>query len=75
VTPSERAEARLAHACWVGFAKTGRPVCADGQDWPAYTPASDKLLEFADPAGVRVHFRKAQLDAQEAEAGSRIAGR
>jgi para-nitrobenzyl esterase len=72
ITPSERAEASLAHSCWVGFAKTGRPACAGGQDWPAYTPANDRLLEFGDPAGVRVHFRKAQLDAQEAEAASVI---
>jgi len=73
ITPSERAEATLAHSCWVGFAKTGRPACAGGQAWPAYAPASDQLMEFGDPAGVRLHFRKAQLDAQEAEAASRIA--
>ena len=74
ITPSERAVATLAHSCWVGFARTGRPACAGGQDWPAYTPASDHLLEFADPAVVRTHFRKAQLDAQEAEAAPVIAG-
>jgi para-nitrobenzyl esterase len=66
-TPSERAEAALAHSCWVGFAKFGRPGCvAGGETWPAYTPATDQLLEFGDPPAVRVHFRKAQLDAQEA---------
>jgi para-nitrobenzyl esterase len=73
ITPSERAEARLAHSCWVAFARKGRPACAFGQDWPGYTPAGDQLLEFGDPAGVRTHFRKAQLDAQEAEAASMIA--
>ena len=72
ITPSERAAATLAHSCWVGFARTGRPACA-GQEWPSYKPASDQLLEFDDPAGVRTHFRKAQLDAQEAEAASLIA--
>ena len=30
-------------------------------------------MEFGDPPGVRTHFRKAQLDAQEAEAASLIA--
>ena len=73
ITPSERAAASLAHSCWVGFAKTGRPACAGGQDWPGYTPANDQLLEVGDPAGVRTHFRKAQLDAQEVEAASLIA--
>jgi para-nitrobenzyl esterase len=72
ITPSERATATLTHSCWVGFAKTGRPSCAGGQAWPAYSPANDQLLEFGDPSGVRVHFRKAQLDAQEAEAASTI---
>ena len=73
ITPSERAEATLAHSCWVAFAKTGRPDCAaGGQTWPAYTPASDQLMEFGDPPGVRTHFRKAQLDAQDAAAAARI---
>jgi para-nitrobenzyl esterase len=67
ITPSERATAAIAHSCWVGFAKTGRPAC-DGETWPAYTPASDQLLEFADPPAVRAHFRKAQLDAQQEQA-------
>ena len=73
ITPSERAEATLAHSCWVGFARTGRAVCAGGRAWPAYTPASDQLLEFGDPAGVRAHFRKTQLDTQEAQAAPAVA--
>lgn len=71
ITPSERAEAALAHSCWVGFARGRRPICAGGQAWPAYTPATDQLLEFGDPAGVRSHFRKAQLDTQESAAIAR----
>ena len=66
ITPSERAAAKLAHSCWVSFARLGRPDCADGQAWPAYDGARQALLEFGDPPGVREHFRKAQLDAQEA---------
>jgi para-nitrobenzyl esterase len=67
-TPSERAEAALAHSCWVGFAKIGRPVCAGGQAWPAFAVGTDQLLEFGDPPAVRTHVRKRQLDAQEAAA-------
>ena len=74
ITPSERAEATLTHGCIVGFARTGRPQCPNGQAWPAYTPGGDQLLEFGDPAGVRTHFRKAQLDAQEAAAADRLKG-
>ncbi len=64
-TPSERATARLTHACWVAFAKTGRPDCAGGA-WPTFDPKRQAVFEFGDPAGVRKAFRKTQLDAQEA---------
>ena len=69
VTPSERAAATLAHSCWVGFAKTGVPVCAGGQAWPAWDPAAEQLLEFGDPPALRAHFRKDRLDAQDRAAG------
>ncbi len=74
ITPSERATAALAHSCWVGFAKTGAPVCAGGQAWPAYEPDTDELLEFGVESGVRQHFRKAPLDAQEKAEGNLING-
>jgi para-nitrobenzyl esterase len=74
VTPGERAEASLAHSCWVAFAKTGRPKCGGGQAWPAYSTSADELLDFGDPLAVRTHFRKAQLDAQESVAGARLGG-
>ena len=73
ITPSERAAATLAHSCWVGFIKTGAPQCAGGQAWPAYRPATDQLLEIGEGASVRKHFRKAQLDAQEAVASALLA--
>jgi para-nitrobenzyl esterase len=65
VSAKDREVATLMHACWVAFAKTGVPKCG-GQAWPAYAPASDELMEFGKDSGVRSHFRKAQLDAQEA---------
>jgi para-nitrobenzyl esterase len=66
ITPSERAAAALAHSCWVGFIRTGAPQCAGGVAWPAYRPDTDQLLEIGMDTGVRTHFRKPQLDAQEA---------
>jgi para-nitrobenzyl esterase len=65
VTDEDRAMAALMHACWVAFAKAGRPSCGT-EPWPAYTPAKDQLMEFGSPSGVRSHFRKAQFDAQQA---------
>ena len=66
---ADRAESTYAHSCWVAFAKTGRPDCAGPPAWPSYDPATDRLLDFDDPAKVREHFRKPQLDAQQAAAG------
>jgi len=66
VTDEDRAMATLMHSCWVAFAKTGRPACASGPAWPAYTPQSDQLMEFGSSSGVRTNFRKSRLDAQEA---------
>jgi len=64
VSDEDQRMARLMHACWVAFAKTGAPRCGS-QAWPAYSPATDQLMEFGPSSGVRIHFRKAQLDFQE----------
>jgi para-nitrobenzyl esterase len=64
---ADKAMADLMHGCWVSFAKTGKPDCPGGLAWPAYTPGGDQLMEFGDPSGVRQHFRKSELDAQEAK--------
>jgi para-nitrobenzyl esterase len=65
VTDEDKAMAGLMHACWVSFAKTGTPKCG-AQAWPAYDPKADQLMEFGSPSGLRTHFRKPQLDAQQA---------
>jgi para-nitrobenzyl esterase len=67
VSDEDKAMASLMHACWVSFAKTGRPKCGL-QAWPAYDPAKDQLMEFGATSGVRTNFRKTQLEAQEAAA-------
>jgi len=74
IVDSDRKLAAFMHACWVSFAKTGRPTCqADGRPWPAYTPASDELMVFDDPPKIATHYRKAQLDAQQAAQGAALA--
>ncbi len=74
IVDKDRKLAAFMHSCWVGFAKTGRPTCeADGRAWPAYTPASDELMVFDDPPKVVAHYRKPQLDAQEAAQGAALA--
>jgi para-nitrobenzyl esterase len=69
IQPEDQAVAGLMHSCWVSFARTGKPACKGGEAWPAYTPAGDQLMEFGVSSGVRGHFRKAQLDADEAARG------
>jgi para-nitrobenzyl esterase len=64
VSAKDQQVADLMHACWVAFAKTGAPKCG-AEAWPAYTPATDQLMEFGATSGVRTHFRKTQLDMQE----------
>ncbi|HJW41677.1 MAG TPA: carboxylesterase family protein, partial [Rhizomicrobium sp.] len=65
LAPADLAMEHLVHSCWVGFAKTGRPEC-DGASWPAYTPATDALMELGPMPGPISGFRKAQYQAQEA---------
>ncbi len=68
-------ETAIMHACWVSFAKHGRPeMCAPG-GWPAYDPVKDQLMEFGLSNGVRTHFRKPLLDAQEAARADLLSGR
>ncbi len=71
-TPDDYAEARLIHAYWVNFARTGNPNGPGLETWPAYTAAGDAVLTFtpdvkavgaADPW-------KARLDVTEARARS-----
>jgi para-nitrobenzyl esterase len=73
IVDQDRAVAAFMHSCWVGFAKTGKPDCKGGPAWPAYTPQTDALVDFDSPSTVATHYRKPQLDAQQAAASAVIA--
>lgn len=54
-TAEDQAAAKVAHAYWLNFARTGNPngPGADGQPlplWPAYDPATDLILDIAPDA-------------------------
>jgi para-nitrobenzyl esterase len=66
ISDQDRRVTALVHACWVAFAKTGKPACAGAPAWPTYDAATDRLMDFDAQAAVRTHFRKPQYDAQEA---------
>ncbi|HEY1751909.1 MAG TPA: carboxylesterase/lipase family protein [Caulobacteraceae bacterium] len=61
-SPDDHLMEQAVHSCWVAFAKLGKPAC-DGGAWPAYSPATDELMEFGDRVGPVAHFRQAQYDA------------
>jgi para-nitrobenzyl esterase len=50
LTPADRKVTQVLHGCWVGFAKTGIPTCADVPAWPVYSVESDVLMRFAAQA-------------------------
>jgi para-nitrobenzyl esterase len=62
LTPGDRAYVNMVSACWVSFAKSGRPDCVPGRAWPAYDAATDELTYFGTTLGVQSGFRKPQLD-------------
>ena len=74
IVDEDRVVARLMHSCMAGFVKTGKPAC-QGQDWPAYAPSSDQLLEFGQSSGVRNHWRRPELDAAERQNAAMLDGK
>jgi para-nitrobenzyl esterase len=54
---------RAMSACWVAFAKTGKPGSAGGKTWEPVTTTNDAFMEFG-VNGPELHpdFRKARLD-------------
>ncbi len=52
----------LVHACWIGFAKTGRPGCGG---WQSFDPATDVTMEFSSTPGVVINLRRKQYEALE----------
>jgi para-nitrobenzyl esterase len=62
LTPQDLQMAGTVSGAWVQFAKTGDPTRAGLPEWPAYTAATDRLLEWGAPISVRQHFRAEQLD-------------
>lgn len=65
-TDADRAVTKTTHCYWVGFVKTGVPQCAGAPEWPRYTASDDRIMDLGAAPQVRRHYRKRQLDAQEA---------
>jgi para-nitrobenzyl esterase len=75
-TPEDLAMAKVIHAYWVSFAKTGSPGSAGGPRWPQYQTTGDDLLEFsADGVAAKAHFLAPRLDVIAAKAEQAAAAR
>ena len=42
--------ARALHNCWVAFARTGKPICADAPDWAPFEPGGKWMVFDAHPS-------------------------
>lgn len=45
---ADEAMARVVHAYWVAFARTGRPEARGAPAWPEYRASTDSLMSFTD---------------------------
>jgi para-nitrobenzyl esterase len=72
--PEDLAMTKVVHSCWVAFAKTGVPTCSGAPAWPAFTKASDTLIDFDTATTLKTDFRAAQYKAQEAVILPRLLG-
>lgn len=74
LTPADAQTARVMHAYWLQFARTGDPNGAGLPRWPAYHAKSDALMDFTDNGPVsKADPRKARLDLTEHVASMRSA--
>lgn len=62
ITDEDEAFGRMMSSCWVSFAQTGVPHCANGPEWPAYTRESDQLMLFAPQTRVAQQPRREAAD-------------
>jgi para-nitrobenzyl esterase len=47
-TEADRNAAKVIHAYWVAFARSGKPRVAGQPAWPAYQTSSDEILDFTN---------------------------
>jgi para-nitrobenzyl esterase len=69
----DREVTKIMHSCWVSFAKTGTPHCADSPAWPRYSAPDESLMNIDSSPRVESHLRQRQLDAQNAAMADNIA--
>jgi para-nitrobenzyl esterase len=53
---------RALHQCWVAFARTGRPVCAEAPNWPAFDGRYSEWMVFDAHPAARAMGPAAALD-------------
>lgn len=61
-TDEDRTFATMISSCWVTFAQTGSPTCAEEQPWPAYSPVTDEVMLFGADTAAALHPRRPAID-------------
>jgi para-nitrobenzyl esterase len=80
---ADEAMARVVHAYWIAFARSGRPDPPGQPAWPEYQQSSDELMSFtdhgpvpeADPWKRRLDFAEREYDRQRHLTAARGSGR
>ncbi len=65
VNHEDRRMTKIMHDCWVAFARTGHPRCADVPEWPTYEGTSGWTMELGAAPQLRQHYRQTQYAAQD----------
>lgn len=50
LAPADRLVGRALHGCWVSFARTGSPTCAEAPDWAAFGADRRWMVFDAQPS-------------------------
>ncbi len=62
LTDEDRAMSRMMSACWVAFARTGKPSCEGAPAWPAYNRADDVQMQLGETVAVGKPAHAAAFD-------------
>jgi para-nitrobenzyl esterase len=64
--PEDNAMSDLMRGYWINFARTGDPNGAGRSEWPAFTKANEKVMQFDAAPAMRPTPNRAQLEALDA---------
>jgi para-nitrobenzyl esterase len=67
INDDDRRVTKMMHACWIAFARTGKPGCDGVPEWPTYTEATGWTMELGKSSKLHQHYRNTQYAAHDRE--------